>query len=82
MPKTSPALTEIGKLYQRSFLNALMYGFISGVQWSLPSVQKKEAAEMFLKRFKIAKHVMSVDVVLATYDKMHKEVLDEERQQE
>lgn len=80
VPKTNPVLNEISNLYKRNTFHILLYGFISGVQWSLPSLTKKEAAEMFLKRFSIAEGTLDTQTILTTYDRIHLDVIDAERE--
>ena len=75
MPKENPLTTEIHSLYKRQAVHTLIYGFIQGVQWSLPSVSKKEAAEAFIKRF--AGHTdYDAKQVILIYDEVNRDILN------
>lgn len=77
MPKDNPITREIPNLYKKQALHLVIYGFMTGVQWSLPSLTKKEAAEMFLKRFKYED--LNVSDIITSYDRTHKEALNAEK---
>jgi hypothetical protein len=80
VPKENPTTKEIPNLYKRQAIHLLLYGFISGVQWTMPSLTKKEAAEMFLKRFTIAKDDISIEDIITTYNRIHKDAINAERE--
>lgn len=77
MSKDNPALNEIPNLYKKQALHLIIYGFITGVQTALPSITRKEAAEMYLKRFRIkeldSRHVERI------HERLNADALDLER---
>lgn len=69
---------EIDKFYKRNTFHQLLHGFITGVQTTAPSITKKEAATMFLIRYKLFDDY-SVEYAILTYDRINKDLIDAER---
>lgn len=74
-------LSEIPALFKRNTFHLLLYGFITGVQHSLPSVTKEEAAQMFLKRFKITPDAYDTQTIVTTYNRINKEIIEVEKKE-
>lgn len=76
MPKTNPLVSDIHSLYIRSTLHHLIYAFIEGAQWTLPSLSKKDAAEAFLKRFSAFVGEYTSKDVIDIYDAVNRDILN------
>lgn len=70
---------EIDKFYKRNTFHHILYGFINGIQSAIPSITRKESAEMFKVRFKLYKDC-SVEHLLVTYERINKDLIDAEKQ--
>jgi hypothetical protein len=78
VPKSNPATSEIPNLYKRQAVHLLLYGFMTGVQWSVPSITKRESAQAFLKRYDLEEQY-SIDDLLNTYNRIHKDFIDAQK---
>lgn len=78
MAKENPALKEIPNIYKNQALHLLIYAFITGVQHALPSITKKEAACMFLKRFDVDPNY-DVKSIVTAFDRTRQDAMDNEK---
>ena len=67
---------QIPKLYRRSALNLLMYGFVTGVRATLHTVNVKQAIFMFMEAYAIDDDDFNVDSAMVIYNRMQKEFLN------
>lgn len=81
MPKQQPYLENfVPHLYQRQQLDVMIFAFIDAYKFAFPSITTKEAAQAFLKRYKIAEDLYYWRDIVTTYHRTLKDFTDAERQ--
>ena len=76
MSKGSKIEGEIPKIYKRTSLNLLMYGFVCGVRDALPIVTVKDAVFMFMENFGLDYEDFNESSAAVIIDRMNKEIKD------
>lgn len=57
----------VPKFYRRQTLDVMIFTFIDTYRFILPAVSIQEAAEAFMKRYKISSDLMSIEGVTQSY---------------
>lgn len=63
----------VPRMYRRSALNLLMFGYINGVRSTLHTVTVKEAVLMFMRDFQLDSDDFNEDSASVIYYRMYKE---------
>lgn len=77
MPVQNNLEKAIPKLYKRSALNHLLYGYIKGLKNTLVSISTLDAVRMFMEDFGLMKDEdVKEESLLTAYNRMNAELLE------
>jgi hypothetical protein len=69
-------MAAIPKLYKRTALDLLMFGFVNGMKTALPSMTTKACLAMFQKKIILTEDEYPLDCARVTYQRMQNEYID------
>lgn len=69
----------IPKIYKRQWLDAALFGWVSGQKNLLPSVTIDQCIEMFMKHFDLSEDDISHGTCRQTYNRMVTEMYDDRK---
>ena len=67
---------KIPKLYKRTAINLLMYGYVTGVRATLHTIHVGDAIIMFMETFGLSHEEYNIDSAKVIYNRMQKEFLN------
>lgn len=69
----------IPRLYRRQTLDIMIFTYVDSARFLIPQLSVKEAAEGFMKRYKISADLLNVESIMVSYYRTQELITDAER---
>ena len=78
--KNSFMHSNFSVIHRKSNLDIMIYSFIGGQRFAVPSISVEESAKAFLKYNRIDEDELSIDTITRSFFRTQKELFDEQKQ--